>query len=117
MTQDQLSIAIDKVLGGIGLSGPPNRAGVSKVERSQRRLDFLEACAVAIALKINLEDLLPPSLAVLLPKQRDRMRGWQPFTIWGHCRQYSNASQSGVITIASEQGAALPLQAIAMTGV
>jgi transcriptional regulator with XRE-family HTH domain len=116
LTQDQLSAAIDKVLELVGMSGPPNRAGISKVERGERRVDLLEGCAAAIALKIELEELLPAGLAALLPQKHDLMRGWHPFTIWDNCRQYEHDRNEGILTIVCEPGLEIPLRAIALAG-
>jgi transcriptional regulator with XRE-family HTH domain len=112
LVQRQLSEKIDAILAELGMAGPPNRAGISKVERGERRLDLLEACAVAIALNIELDTLLPPEIAVLLPRDNNPMKGWQPLTAWGNCRVYKNEMEPGVLTIATPDGHEVPDSAI-----
>lgn len=108
LSQDDLSKLIAEILIDIGVSGPPGRAGISKVERGERRLDLIEAWAAAIALKIGIEDLLPLHFAEMMPRREDLMAGWRSQSVWGNCRTYLNESGSGVLTIAAPLDIEIP---------
>lgn len=113
LTQDELSHRIGEILQIVDTAGPPGRAGISKVERGERRLDLLEAWAAAIALEINIEKLLPPQLSELLPNHPDPMRGWHPCSAWHNCRQFRHDQKPGVITVACDDGVSIPVRVLA----
>lgn len=113
LTQEQLSIYIGNILQVVDTAGPPGRAGISKVERGERRLDLLEAWAAAIALQTSIDKLLPPQLADMLPNQPDPMRGWHPCSAWHNCRQFRHTNKPGVVTIAVDDGVNIPVKVLA----
>lgn len=68
LTQHELTTYVNGVLGNIDSVGMPTRMATSKVENARRRLDFLEAMAVCIALKIPPWAMLPETLQKMQPQ-------------------------------------------------
>jgi len=112
LVQRQLSEKIDNILSELGINGPPNRAGISKVERGERKLDLLEAAAIAIALDIEIKDLLPTEIAAILPIIREPMKGWKPLTVWNNCKVYIHEITPGPLTLCCPEGFEIPKKAI-----
>ncbi len=90
LTQEQISSKVIRQLQTIDTPGPPGRAGISKIERGERRMDLLEAWAISIVLQIPISSLLPERLMRLLPPDNDILHEWHPVAVYGHCRQYRN---------------------------
>lgn len=108
LTQDQLSERVTKQLDLIDTPGPPGRAGISKIERGERRMDLLEAWAIAIALQQELGSLLPHRLAKLLPATIDPVSHWHPVAVYGNTRQYRSEGDRKLASIACESGLSIP---------
>jgi len=68
LTQQEMTTLVNTFLHLIDSVGMPTRMATSKVENARRRLDFLEAMAICIALEIPPWALLPESLQKLQPK-------------------------------------------------
>ena len=115
LVQRQLSEKIDRILGEYGTAGPPNRAGISKVERGERGLDLVEAAALAIALNIELEVLLPEEIVSLLPKTSDPLKNWNPLTVWDECRVYHSNIFPGCLTLCAPEGFEVPDKAVELS--
>lgn len=88
LTQEEISAKVVRQLDMIHIPGPPGRAGISKIERGERRMDLLEAWAIAIVLQRPISSLLPERLMRLLPPDNDVLYNWHPVAVYGHCRQY-----------------------------
>jgi transcriptional regulator with XRE-family HTH domain len=108
LTQEQLWILVSRQLETIEAPGPPGRAGISKIERGERRIDLLEAWAIAIVLKRPISSLLPPRLVKLLPEEVDSLSEWHPVAAYGRCRQYRGADGTGLASIACPTGVTIP---------
>lgn len=108
LTQDQLSERVTRQLNAIDTPGPPGRAGISKIERGERRMDLLEAWAISIVLQQELGSLLPHRLAKLLPATIDPVSHWHPVAVYGNTRQYRSEGDRKLASIACESGLSIP---------
>jgi transcriptional regulator with XRE-family HTH domain len=108
LTQEQLWIQVSRQLETVEAPGPPGRAGISKIERGERRIDLLEAWAISIVLKRPISSLLPPRLVKLLPPEVDSLSEWHPVAVYGRCRQYRSADGIKLASIACSGGMPVP---------
>lgn len=107
LTQEQISAKVIRQLETIDTPGPPGRAGISKIERGERRMDLLEAWAIAIVLQKPIGSLLPERLMRLLPPENDLTQEWHPVAVYGDCRQY-RSDDGKLASIAMPRGITPP---------
>lgn len=69
-TQEEITLITNSVLDICNSVGMPTRMATSKVENGRRRLDFLEAMAICIALEIPPWAMLPEALQQMQPMLR-----------------------------------------------
>ena len=111
LTQEQISAKVISQLQIIDTPGPPGRAGISKIERGERRMDLLEAWAIAIVLQRPISALLPDKLRRLLPPENSVLYEWHPVAAYGYrggsCRQY-RSDQGKLASVSTPHGVSTP---------
>lgn len=105
-SQDRLAQEMDEVLSLIKLQAPPGKAGISKIERGARSLDYYEAMALSICLERLPWHFLPEEMAAKVSEMVDRISP-DPLQHWRQCRsrengkirQFQHPHKKGVITM------------------
>ena len=116
-TQEELTQRMNIILGEIASNGPPSRMALSKVERGRRRIDLLEGLAAAIALEVDIWQLVPEELAVL---RRDRPVS--PMSLWhllpghdGQCYTFRHRDRQQLLTLVPAEPLKIPADAARRT--